>query len=279
MTRRTSPRPSLLEWLRAPVTAACLASAAPGALAPVAFELSGCRERDDGTSPTGVAESLPTLALKDETPDLLFTWIDAKGNAHTAVSIGEIPEVHRAAVRVVTREAGHGASFYVADLTRKQADETYAVRTIPRSEWEQLLDQRRAAGRTPPPPPPPASAAPSDGTEHRAPHPSAPLAESDPSAPNHHAPRGVSVTVYGAEWCGPCHEARAHLERRGASVTYYDVDREPARARELQSKLRAAGRSGGSIPVIDVQGKLLVGFNPRAIDSALEKAQKGGVSL
>jgi hypothetical protein len=37
----------------------------------------------------------------------------------------------------------------------------------------------------------------------------------------------------------------------------------------MQSKLQKSGLRGGSIPVIDVRGRVMVGFNPRAIEDAL----------
>jgi hypothetical protein len=39
----------------------------------------------------------------------------------------------------------------------------------------------------------------------------------------------------------------------------------------MRAKLRAAGLSGGSIPVIDVRGRVLQGFSASAIESALGK--------
>ncbi|MSP23681.1 MAG: glutaredoxin family protein [Myxococcales bacterium] len=242
--------------------------------------VAGCDERDDGTSPRTTTESLPELKLTDETRDLLFTWLDERGNTHTAVFLSEIPEAGRAAVRVVTKDAGHGSAFYVADLSKKQADLSYPVRTMPRSEWEALLEQRRAAQRKPPPAP----ATPADDNPGmpRGGHPRQdpqPRAEVPAPVPGDEAAHGVAAIVYGAEWCGPCHEARRHLARRGAKITYYDIEQEPERGRELQRKLRAAKRSGGSIPVVDIQGTLVVGYNPRAIDQALAKATQGGLAL
>jgi hypothetical protein len=38
----------------------------------------------------------------------------------------------------------------------------------------------------------------------------------------------------------------------------------------MQGELDAAGMRGGSIPVIDVHGKILVGFDQRQIDRALK---------
>jgi glutaredoxin len=222
--------------------------------------LAGCDlGRDDVAAPLPVEETLPALELTDTTPDLLLTWIDDRGGTHTGVAVGDVPEPSRAAVRVVAREAGHGQLFYVADLTAKRADGTYAVRHMPRAEWEQRIEERRRAWRAKhdPPPAPPAVA---------------PTATAETGA--RQAEAGVTAIIYGAAWCGPCHQAAAYLKRRGAHVVEHDIEREPRYRAEMARKLRAAGLSGSSsIPVLDVGGTMLQGFHPPAIDRALGKAR------
>jgi glutaredoxin len=90
---------------------------------------------------------------------------------------------------------------------------------------------------------------------------------SDPNG----APR-PTVILYGASWCGPCHQAVAYLKRKGVSFVEKDIEEDANAAREMQSKLARAGMHGGSIPVLDVRGKLMVGFNPQEVDSALGAA-------
>jgi glutaredoxin len=79
------------------------------------------------------------------------------------------------------------------------------------------------------------------------------------------------VTIYGAEWCGPCHQAAAFLTRRGVPFVQRNVDKDSDAAREMNDKLDSAGLSGGAIPVIDVNGLILVGFSARAVDRALAR--------
>ena len=40
----------------------------------------------------------------------------------------------------------------------------------------------------------------------------------------------------------------------------------------MQRKLNQAGLRGGSIPVLDVRGRILIGFDQRAVDQALATA-------
>ena len=81
------------------------------------------------------------------------------------------------------------------------------------------------------------------------------------------------MTIYGASWCKPCHEAQAYLKARGVAVNFKDIDDSDAARSEMQGKLQRAGLGGASIPVIDVMGQILIGYSPRALDRALESAR------
>ena len=83
------------------------------------------------------------------------------------------------------------------------------------------------------------------------------------------SPAGRAVIIYGASWCGPCHQAAAYLKKRGVPFVEKDIEQDSASRREMQAKLAKAGMRGGSIPVLDVRGKILVGFDARAVDQAL----------
>jgi glutaredoxin len=216
----------------------------------------GCDRVDDGTAPVA-AEDLPALELTDDTPELLLTWVDDRGRTHTGVTIAEVPEASRELVRVITPTGGHGAQLYVADLRQKQANGTYPVRTMKRADWDALIAKRRhdyEAKNAPPPPVAVNSAAPT-------------------------ANAGLTAIVYGASWCGPCHQAAAYLRGRGVRVVEYDVEKDPKYADEMQRKLAAAGKHGGTIPVIDVGGAILTGFSPGALDRAIKSARTGGTHL
>jgi glutaredoxin len=223
----------------------------------------GCSEdqADDGTKPHAV-EDLPPLILKEDTPKLLLTWIDSKGGTHTEVAIADVPDEGRELVRVVVTDNadGQGGRFYVADLSSKGADGAFAVKTMSRLEWENVIDKRRKAylAKVAPPPPPPApgSAAP----------------DTDATAAGQ---GGVVAIVYGAAWCGPCHQAQAYLKKRGVKVIYKDIERDPKAQAEMQHKLRRVGKHGAAIPIIDVNGQIMVGFSASAIDSAVARAQRG----
>jgi glutaredoxin len=228
----------------------------------------GCRRKastdlgDQGTTPR--ASTLPALTLKDDTADLLLTWVDAKGDAHTTVKPADVPTEGRDQVRVVvtTQDEGTHELFYVANLTVQNRDGTYPVSTTPRSEWEGIIEKRRQAliaANTP------AEEAPADPGGAAAGPRAAPAVN-------------FTVIVYGASWCGACHQAMAYLKKRHIPAIEKDVEADPRAQAEMQQKLARAGQQGGSIPVIDVKGTLLVGFEPHALEAAI-RATGGGTAL
>jgi len=229
---------------------------------------SGCsHKKDDGTSPVSKDTSLPALTIRDDSPDLMLTWIDDKGDTHVEVHPVDVPAQGRAMVRVIVadREDGTKDVFYVADLTRKGADGAYITQTMTRRGWESEIEKRRDAYLAKVAPPP---ATPSGQGSAGAP---APTPGDKPQA------TGLTVVIYGASWCKPCHQAQDYLKSKGVSVIMKDVEESPGASAEMRDKLERAGRRGGAIPVIDVRGQILVGFDPRELDRAIARAQTGTV--
>lgn len=216
-----------------------------------------------------VADVLPPLMLTDDTPELLLTWVDANGDFHVVQTPKEVPDTGREQVRVVvtTREDGTGRLVYVADLRTPAADGSYPVRTMTRAQWNDIGADRRkvrmeAVAKQ-------VEALAEDGKAKA----KAPDSEA-PSPDDKAANAKVRAVVYGADWCKPCHDAEAYLQQLGVDVTKKDIEESRAARAEMQQKLMAAGRMGASIPVIDVAGKLLIGFSKGALKSAVEAARK-----
>lgn len=201
------------------------------------------------------ANELPPITVKEDTPNLLLTWIDEKGDFHVVQKPSEVPPAARSQVRVVLtdREEGTGKLVYVADLGSTTPDGAYRITTMTRAQWDELGASRRKARLE--------ALAPSS-----VPAPSA--------APSASAPlTSITAIIYGASWCQPCHSAAEYLKGRGVNVIDKDIDESDAARSEMQRKLQRAGLAGASIPVIDVMGQILIGFNPRALDRAIEAAR------
>jgi len=73
-----------------------------------------------------------------------------------------------------------------------------------------------------------------------------------------------TITIYGAEWCAFCHMAMRYLDDKGVKYKYIDVDEDPAAGLEAVNK---SGQRG--IPVIDLAGDIIIGFDKPRIDAGL----------
>jgi len=74
-----------------------------------------------------------------------------------------------------------------------------------------------------------------------------------------------SITVYSATWCAFCHAAKEYFDKLGVAYTDEDVEKNP------QAGLDAVEKSGQrGIPVIDIAGEIIVGFDRPRIDAALK---------
>ena len=80
------------------------------------------------------------------------------------------------------------------------------------------------------------------------------------------------VIVYSTAWCGFCKKAKAWLTARNIRFEAKDVEAEPEAAEELEAKKQAAGTAGqGGVPVIDVGGELIYGFDVPSLERLFPK--------
>jgi glutaredoxin len=184
----------------------------------------------------------PPFDVQGEAEGLLLVWYDEQGAAHPASSRGEVPEAHRANVRVDALELApeqrlDPAFVYVADLRAPASGGQYPVRKLERAAFESSL----------------ASVA---------------VATSD--SPGATEKSGSSdVIIYGASWCGACKQAARFFSQKGVAFVEKDIEKEPGARSEMLAKAKAQGVQTGGIPVIDVRGTMLGGFNARRIEQLL----------
>ncbi len=223
----------------------------------------GCKKKGAGTA---TADD-PGVTVKDTSEGLLLTWIDDKGDFHVEQKVTDVPMMGRDSVRVVDPskdEGTHEGKVFVVDLRQAKADGTYPVTTMTRGDFEKIAEDRREKRG-----PTLATAASALASAS-----ASAMADShgNPPTQNQTGEGRSIVIIYGAEWCGACHEAAAYLRRKGIPYVEKDIEKDPQAAREMQAKLKNAGMRTGSIPVIDVRGKVMVGFNPASVDEALGHA-------
>jgi glutaredoxin len=91
--------------------------------------------------------------------------------------------------------------------------------------------------------------------------------------------RRAPVIVYQASWCGPCHQLSAHLTRRGVRHVDKDIDSTPGALDEMNAKTARAGHAGAQLPVMDFRGRIVIGYDPAAVDRLCDEdaaASAGG---
>jgi glutaredoxin 3 len=72
------------------------------------------------------------------------------------------------------------------------------------------------------------------------------------------------ITVYSATWCAFCHAAKDYFEKLGVKYTDRDVEQDPTAGMEAVTKSKQRG-----IPVIDIDGDIIIGFDKPRIDASL----------
>jgi glutaredoxin 3 len=75
----------------------------------------------------------------------------------------------------------------------------------------------------------------------------------------------TNTIVYSASWCAFCHAAKEYLDKLGVKYTEKDVESDPEAGLEAVTK---SGQRG--IPVLDIGGTVIIGFDRPKIDAALK---------
>jgi glutaredoxin 3 len=75
----------------------------------------------------------------------------------------------------------------------------------------------------------------------------------------------MSVAVYSTPSCPYCTMVKNFLKEKNVPFAEYDVSRDQRRAEEM---VRKSGQMG--VPVVDVNGRILVGYRPAEIERAIK---------
>ena len=80
----------------------------------------------------------------------------------------------------------------------------------------------------------------------------------------------MNVNVYSTPTCGYCVQAKRFLSDKGVQFREYDVSRDQAAAAEMMA---LTGQMG--VPVITVDGQVVIGFDRARLDTLLVKGSAG----
>ena len=216
--------------------------------------------------PTAQAELPPLEVSKDSA--LLFTHVGPNGSFATTDKADKVPEVARRLVRVIDPAKGVAerrdtSNVYVVDLRELLANGKARARAMSREAVE-----TGAVAQLPP----------GDSSTLTGPH-GPPLPEepgeagSDAGIAGHASAGGPPVVIlYGTPWCGACKAARQYLAAKRIPFAYKDIENDQSAARELQQKASRLGIPADRVPILDVRGRLLVGFDRARLEALLGDA-------
>jgi glutaredoxin len=240
-------------------------------LAAALVAASACRKSAPEAPPVAERELPPLEVSNDASKNAskgakwLYTYVDAQGAFGTTDDPAAIPEGSRRLVRVIdpSRAAGERrdtVQVYVIDAAELIASGKVKAQVISREAFEtgalaQLPPGESSAWPAPADPAAPAPAA-------------SPGAKPAPSVPG----AAPVVTLYGTSWCGACRSARQYMASRKIPFADKDIEKDPAAAAELRAKAARLGVPADRVPILDVRGRLLIGFDKARLEALLGEA-------
>lgn len=194
------------------------------------------------------AEAAPETSevyLELGTTQAVFTFAGDKGSFQDGSKLDLVPEASRGMVLVnlVGGEKPPMGMVWVANLKSPPEDGRVKLETVERGLFEELaLGQGLSS------------------------HVSLP---GDLEPPKEVVSVAGEIIVYKTSWCGVCKKVEAYLKRKGVKYVAKDVEKDRAAAAELQAKKQSKGITSSSVPVIDIGGELMVGFDRGRLEQLL----------
>jgi glutaredoxin len=233
--------------------------------------LGACRRSAPEVAPSMTAAPATIEVLKGGR--WLFTYAEPAGTFATTDKPETVPAEARGLVRVLDPSEplsmkSAGDRVYVTDLNELTSKGKSAARAMSREAFETAALAGLPGGQSSP------------FAAERGPAPTmappAPGATGPAAAPTGAKASGTTasgatpvVTIYGTSWCGACRAAREYLTERKIPFADKDVERDPEAARELAAKASKMGIPTDRVPIIDVRGRLLLGFDRARIEALL----------
>ncbi len=210
----------------------------------------GCRKRAAGQEDRPVGEQAPITFAFDA--EMGLEYADLAGHFRRADRMAAVPVASRHVVRVIdatveTAPGRHDRPVHVVNASRASGTAKLTTELMSRVELE-----RRALAALPP------------GAASRVRIPGA-----GPGLKSSVDWAHGRIILYGTTWCGACSQAREFFRERGLDFVDRNVERDPEATAEMASKSAAVGVAADRVPVIDVRGKILVGFEQARLETLL----------
>jgi glutaredoxin-like YruB-family protein len=77
-----------------------------------------------------------------------------------------------------------------------------------------------------------------------------------------------NITIYSTPTCPYCILVKNYLDQKGIEYDYIDVSEDQEKAQEM---IKKSGQEG--VPVVDIDGEIIIGFDKVAIDKALNSSE------
>jgi len=191
------------------------------------------------------AASTPAVTFEPGVTEAVLTYPAERGAFADSADVADVPEPSRGMVRVSLLQGPKPppGTVWVANL---ETPPPITLSTVPRDMFEELaLGQGLASSVDVDLP---------EGIE-----------------PPQVAANAGEVVVYKTAWCGVCKKVQSYLDRKGIEYIAKDIEKDAAAAAELRAKASQAGVRTGSVPVIDVGGELMVGFDRGRLEKLLAR--------
>ena len=217
--------------------------------------VTACKKNSPLPLPSKARTELPPRKV-DRNSALLFTYVEPNGVFATTDQADKVPEVARQLVRIMGQAKSavqwrNNSNVDVIDLRELLADGQTQPRVMSREAFE-----TGALAQLPP----------GDSCPRTGPH-GPPLREDrEPAASQGELPL---VILYCTRWCNACETARQYLASNQIPFTFRDVENDASAARELQQKSSGFGILADRVPILDVRGRLLVGYDGTRLDGLL----------
>ena len=198
------------------------------------------------------------MAVSKDSP-LLYTYVEHKGTFATSDKAADVPENARRLVRIVdptkpSPDRQDPTKVYAVDLAELLSAGKATARLLSREAFE-----TGALAQLPP----------GESSPMAGPH-GPPLPDDLGIDAGMAGPTGPQVVIlYGTPWCGACKAAKQYLASKHVPFAYKDIENDPAAARELQAKAARMGIPADRVPILDVRGRLLLGFDRARLDAML----------